>query len=282
MSGKRLASRNSPQRSLEELKGKLLTKPGGAEAWNRITRLLLTIPENRTFFFQRFGARSIRQVLRQVDRSREWLKQDFLLSPEQKAIVESSIRYAENLAWNALMEANFPQVKEWTLEGVLVPNEPESNDRRPSFKIVAWNRDTGEKRQIVIPREVYCDLDRRGLGLKDAFQQLGLFKLLWQGSVRNGLVSARQPQAWPLFTQNIVPALYEILIPFYPKTGNVLTQKDDRSLRLAYFPKQLFADMREILRQMRPDVFVNATPAQLIATIQRHLDRKQEITNFKE
>ncbi len=176
------------------------------------------------------------------------------------------------------MEANFPQVGDWMLDAVLVPSEDESADRRPSLKITAQNTRSGERRQIFIPREIYSDLDQRGSGLRDAFQQLGLWNLLWKGSVRSGVVSAWGPQGWPLFSQHVVPALYDILIPFYRTRGKWHTEKDELNDRPAYFPKELFADMVQILRQMRSDVFVSTTEKQLVAAVQRYLDRKHKIT----
>lgn len=78
-----------------------------------------------------------------------------------------------------------------------------------------------------------------------------------------------------MYTQSIIPQLYEFLAPYYLIRGHH-SEKRDASLekRKALFPKELLKDMLDILRMEHPHVFEQTTVNQLKASIQRHLARK--------
>ncbi len=138
--------------------------------------------------------------------------------------------------------------------------------------------ETHEARKTIIPGEEYHGLTQFGSAWKTAFERLGISHLLRQGRVHKGIISHRSTQGWPVFTQHLIPALYEYLLPYYRKPGHHLTKNDAMRMRTALFPKELLEDMLSILRLELPDVFGRATTAQLKAVIQRHLDRLRPLS----
>ena len=78
-----------------------------------------------------------------------------------------------------------------------------------------------------------------------------------------------------MYTQTIIPQLYEFLAPHYTNRGHH-SEGRDRAVerRKALFPKELLEDMLDILRMEHPHVFKQTTVNQLKASIQRYLARK--------
>ena len=88
----------------------------------------------------------------------------------------------------------------------------------------------------------------------------------------------RNPQGWPLFTQYVIPNLYEFLIPYYRTKGHYSSQRDGDAMepaRSALFPGKLLEDILEILRMAYSSWFAATTVPQLKAVLQRYLQRKQ-------
>jgi hypothetical protein len=146
---------------------------------------------------------------------------------------------------------------------------------RPALRITACQRDTGEIRRASIPHEPLDAPDLRANSFQRAFEELGLWEQLEKGSLRRYFISSRKAQGWPMYTQAIIPQLYEFLAPHYPNRGHHSEQRDRTvEKRKALFPKELLEDMLDILRMEHPHVFGQTSVNQLKASIQRHLPRK--------
>src|ERR1700693_4528429 len=63
----------------------------------------LDLPHATLFFQRQFGAHPTRRVLRQVERWKSWLEDDFILSAEQKKEIQKTLGGIEMFAWNALI-----------------------------------------------------------------------------------------------------------------------------------------------------------------------------------
>jgi len=230
-------------------------------------------------FVRRFGRRTIAAVLKQVNLWKRFLEKQSLLTVDDKRNVEKLVSGAELLAWHALLEANLPQVGPWTVFWVLLPTRIDAEGRaeylHPALKLTAIHRDSREKREAIIPAEEYNAPAKWPAAWGRAFEQLGISDLIDKGAVHQGLMSARQPKGWPLFTQFIIPALYEHLLPFYEELGHYSENRDTLATRKALFPKELLEHMLDILRLEHPDTFAHGTVGQLKAVIQRYLERKQ-------
>jgi hypothetical protein len=80
-----------------------------------------------------------------------------------------------------------------------------------------------------------------------------------------------------MYTQVIIPQLYEFLAPRYSSRAHHSEKRDTAAVqRKALFPKELLEDMLDILRMEYPHIFGQTTLNQLKATIQRHLARKAD------
>jgi hypothetical protein len=235
------------------------------------------LPQWRLFFERQFEGRTISQVLQQIERWKAFLRKDFLLLTNQKVELEKWILGAESLVWQALTEANFPQVGLWRLGLISVPTGQDDSGSVhifPGRRIVAFNVKTKETRQVLIPAEEFNDPARYGDAYRTAFKTLGIWDLLWKGSASRGLTSARKPQGWPVFTHIVIPQLYEYLIPYYKKPGHYSDRIDSPGRRRpARFPGELLQDMLELLR-MEPPLFGQTTVLHLKAVIQNYLARK--------
>ena len=243
------------------------------------------LPQWRLFFSRQFEGRTIRQVLQQIERWKTFLSRDFLLLPNQKAELGKWVLGAESLAWQALIQANCPQVGPWKLELNFVPTGQGDSGAVyifPGQRIVAFNVKTKEIREVVIPAEEFNDPARYGGAYRKAFKTLGIWDLLWKGSSGRGLISARKPQGWPVFTHIVIPQLYEYLIPYYKRPGHYSNRIDSADRRRpARFPGELLQDMLEILRMEHPHVFGRTTIPQLKAIIQKYLWRKDKSTKSR-
>jgi hypothetical protein len=236
------------------------------------------LPQWSLFFSRQFERRTIAEVLQQIERWKTILSEDFLLLPNQKAELEKWILGAEPLVWQALIEAKFPQVGPWKLGLSPVPtgqNDSGSVYTLPGQRITAFNQETKETREVLIPPEEFNDPARYGDAYRKAFRTLGIWDLLWKGPAGRGSISARKPQGWPLFTQTVVPRLYEYLIPHYNEPGHYSNRIDSPGPRRpARFPVKLLQDMLDVLRMEHPHMFGQTTVPQLKAVIQTYLARK--------
>jgi hypothetical protein len=240
------------------------------------------LPQWRLFFSRQFERRTISQVLEQVQRWKAFLSKDFLLLPVQKAELGRWILGAESLAWQALIQANFPQVGSWKLELIPVPTDQGDCGSMyifPGQRIVAFNVNTKETQEVLIPAEEFNDPARYGNAYRKAFETLGIWDLLWKGSAGRDLISARKPQGWPVFTHGVIPKLYEYLIRYYKQKPHYSDRIDSPEReRTANFPGELLQDMIELLRMEHPHVFSHTTVPQLKGAIQKYLDRKKQST----
>ena len=236
-------------------------------------------PQAAFLFVQRFGRRTLAEVLRQIERWKKFLKSDFLFLPSQRVEIIRMINETQLLACNALVQANLPRIGEWEMRYEWIPTGKDDAENpvyiRPALRITARHRGTGEIRQASIPHEPLDAPDLVANPFQRAFDEIGLWEKLEKGSLRSYLVSSRKAQGWPMYTQTIIPQLYEFLAPHYTNRGHH-SEGRDRAVerRKALFPKELLEDMLDILRMEHPHVFKQTTVNQLKASIQRHLARK--------
>jgi hypothetical protein len=249
--------------------------------WFKIKKMVSwPYPQARVIFMQRFGRRRpIASVLTEIDRWKYFLGKESLLTTEDKRSVEQLVRDAELLAWQALLEMNLPKIGPWTICQTLLRTEKDEKGR-PRYghprKVTAVHETTGERREALIPAEE-CNDPRRypDGGWRHAFETLGIWELVETGLVHKGVLTERpEPKSSPVFTQRIIPALYESLLPLYAKQGHHFTTRDSTEDRQALFPNELLQIVLDILRLEYPDIFAHATTASLKGAIQRHIDRK--------
>jgi hypothetical protein len=280
ISGKRAMSTSD-----QELLDRLSAHGIDPAHYYKIKRLVaLSFPQGRYRFFRQFGKRRIDQVLRQIDQARAFLAKDFLLSDEVKKQVEKFISIAEMLAWDALLEINSGKVGPWMMRSAYVPTGTDKRGRPkylyPSLLIVAIHMESKERRAGGIPGEVLKDFSNRAKAWKHTYEQLGIWDLVYRGSVHKGVVSAREPQGWAVFTKEIIPRLYEHLLPYYRKQGHYSQQRDNVESGKVQFPKELFEDMLLILRIEHPGFFDRTSVHQLKSVIQRFLQSRRESTEL--
>jgi len=148
----------------------------------------------------------------------------------------------------------------------------------PAREIIAVNRASKEPpRRAKLPGGESLDLASETAAWRQAFEELGLWDILWKGDLSRRLISNRAPQGWQVFTQSIIPRLYEFLAPYYHVPGHFSEKTDADSpllKRPARFSGELLEDMLEILRLEYPSYFEKTSLPQLKALIQRHLSRK--------
>jgi hypothetical protein len=248
-----------------------------ASQYFHIKRILASdLPQSILFFQRDFGPHTPAQVLRQVDRWRHLLRRDCIVRDEQRSDLEATIDRAELFAWRSVIASIFPKLGEWNLSTQRIPRT-EVEDGRPVFmpdiQITANNETTGERRDAGV-----AGCDRLGPAWcqewRKALEELGLFKLaMSQSSGQPRLVSSRSLQAWPIFTQNAIPRLYEFLLPYYQTKGHVWSEHESNLKRDAYYPKDLLRDMLNILQIEEIGVYGSMKANQLKSVIQRHLGR---------
>src|SRR6266851_2045780 len=95
-----------------------------------IKMVSLHLPHATLFFERQFGAHTARQVLRQIERWKRLLKDDFILSAVQKGEIQKALGGIEMFAWNALIEASFPKLGPWRLSKRFLPT---GQDPKPRF-----------------------------------------------------------------------------------------------------------------------------------------------------
>jgi hypothetical protein len=277
-----MGSRRRTKRSSRDVFARL--GDHGVENYGIIKKIVaLDLPQWRLFFARQFERRTISQVLRQVERWKAFLSRDFLLLPNQKAELEKWIQQAELLVWSALIESNW-EVGPWRLGFSFVPTGQDDCGSVyifPGQRIVALNVKTKETREALIPGEEFNDPARCGDAYRRAFKTLGIWSLLMKGPPGQGVISARRPQGWPVFTQIVIPRLYEYLIPYYQEPGHYSERIDSAEVRRhARFPGELLRDMLDILQMEHPHFFSQTTLPQLKAAIQKYLYRRTKSTKL--
>ncbi len=240
------------------------------------------LPQFILFYTRQYGHRPIAQVLRQIEQWKNLLKKDLVLSEDQRKELERTILRAEAMVWNALIQANLPQVGPWAVHLGLVPTGQDGSGQPlylfPPVRITAVNQETQEVRETIVP---HGDPNSSAGGTyRKAFQELGLYDLLGKGFPAQGLVTARNPQGWPIFTRYVIPNLYEFLFPYYRTVGHYSEKRDQAPKldRAAYYPKELLEDMVDILKVEHPYWFDDYTVDKLKAVIQRYLVKKASST----
>lgn len=261
-----------------------LAKRGVSDEYGTIKQIVsFGLPQMILLYTRQYGHRPIAQILRQIDQWKDLLKKECVLPATQRSELQRTILGAEALVWNALIEANLPQVGPWTLRMALVPTGKGEGGGPiyvyPPVKITAVNRETQEVRETIIP---YNDPTSSSTGdaYRKAFKELDLYDLIKKDSPARGLVSARKPQGWPIFTRYVIPKLYEFLLPYYQRAGHH-SDKWDRAPELdrrALYPKELLEDMVDILKVEHRSWFADYTVRRLKAVIQRHLAKKARST----
>jgi hypothetical protein len=244
-----------------------------------------SFPQARFRFYREFRGRTINQVLRQIDKDRKFLAKDFILPAEEKLRFEKSFSIAEMLAWQAILEINCYQVGHWRIETVQLPTawdeDGQPQYRNPNLKIIAVHIESEEERQAIIPGQELADFGKRAQAWKHAYQQLGIWDLVYLDSVNKGVLSARRPHAWAVFTKYIIPRLYEYLLPYYEKPGHYSRNRDTFKAGKAQYPNELFEDMLLILHLELPEFFSDASACQIKAAIQKYLEKRKSTISSK-
>ena len=235
-------------------------------------------PQACVLFVQQFGRRTISQVLDQIDKTRQFLEEDFLFSADERSAVANSVLRTELLTWQALLESNWPKIGPWRLSSVILPTGRDSNQqpvyRRPALKVTAVHVETKEMREADIPGKQWNDPASWPSAWKRAFEELGIWGLVAKGVVQRRVTRAGRPQGWPIFTQWVIPRLYEYLLPHYAKRGHYSEWRDSLTSRNALFSNELLEDMLLILRFEHPGTFDDKTAGQLKANVQHYLERR--------
>ena len=253
------------------------------EYWE-IKQVYFDIPQYALLFERQFGERTFKQALDAVTRWKDVLKNDCLLPLGLRAEVERTVLATESIVWQAIIEVN-DRVGDWQLQWIPIPTgqgEAGPVYIDPGVRVIAHNSKTKEIREHVIPGEKWNDLKSTGETVRQAFEKLGLWEILWRGRSIHRLTSKRLPQGWPLYTKSVIPRLYELLAPRYQLPGHHSEKTDANDPKLkrpARFPQELLEDMLEILRLETPTFFQDTTLAQLKAVVQRHLSRKENPQN---
>jgi len=204
------------------------------------------------------------------------LATDFILSADQRKDIEKSIALAEMLAWNVLREMSFPRLGPWHLSCALLPTSIKNGQPvylYPSIEVVAINETTQEERRVVIPGRK-ADGTSPLEAWRTGFEKLGLLELVLKQRPRKRSVSRVQVRPWPVYTQVVIPRLYEFMLPYYRIRGHVWSEKEENLTRDAYYPKDLLKDMLAILQQRHPQAFAFKTAIDLKSVIQRHRERR--------
>lgn len=254
-----------------------------ADYW-KIQRIVeRPFPQERYWFFRQFGKRTIEQVLSDIDQAKVFLAEDRILSAEARAECEKSIAIAEMIVWQAIREVN-SRVGPWTIHTGLVRIETFDGEEvlydHTNLKIIAVHDETGEQR-IAIIQQSELKIPPEANAWKRAYQELGIWELVYLGPVYKRVLSQRDPQGWPIFTKDIVPSLYEFLLPYYKVRGHYSQKRDRLKVGNAQFPKEMFEDMISILQIENPGFFDKTTSDQLAAVIQRYLAKKSKLPKLR-
>jgi hypothetical protein len=254
---------------------------------NMIRHILAHIPQATLFFQRLFPQRSFEQVFDDLDRWRKFLERDRLLSPEEKHSLQRILVGKELIAFNALLENLSSQHGQWLLQASLVPSGHDENGSPlytpPGLKLSAQHQETKEAFVVLLHPSQLSSPAECASSWRKLFVILRLRGVKIKASEYEQLVSARDPQGWPIFTRYIVPQLYDCLIQSFPRKahyydlpGQVVAAEPQAN---AMYPQELLETMVEILRFGLPDIFHSTTVADVRGVIQRHLSRSRKDTN---
>jgi hypothetical protein len=249
--------------------------------------ILAHIPQATLFFQRQFPHHSFEQVFGDLDRWRKFLERDRLLSPEEKQSLQRILVGKELMACNALLENLSSQHGQWLLQASLVPSGHDENGSPlytpPGLKVRAQRQETEEAFAILLHPSQLSSPAECASSWRELFVILRLRGVKVEASEYERLVSARDPQGWPIFTRYIVPQLYDCLIQSFPSKGHYYDPPNGVVARTpqanAMFPQELLETMVEILRFGLPDIFHSTTVAYVRGVIQRHLARSRKDIN---
>jgi len=264
----------------QEVLDRLLARGIKPADYIKIKRIVsFDIPHGLLIFAERFGRRSIAQVMAQIEGWRRFLERDALFTDDEKGKVERLLQGVELVVGQALQDVNWLHIGPWIITPVILPTGQDAQGQpeylQPGLRLTAVHGESKEERSAVISGEELNDPSKRSGAWKRAFEELGIWDIVARDAVNPRVTRAGRPQGWPVFTQFVIPRLYEDLIPHYPKIGHHSEKRDTLSVGMARVPKELLEDMLLILRFEHPGTFEETTISQLRADVQRYLERKQ-------
>jgi hypothetical protein len=235
------------------------------------------IPHGLLLFAQRFGHRSIKEVLAQVAHWREFLESDTLLTDDEKRTVARVLEGVELVVCQALMDANLLNIGPWVMRAEYLPTAHDEKGKaiyiRPGTRVTAENRKTGARRSVHIAGEESNDTAKRIGAWKLALEELGIWDLVDRGTIYPSVMRGGRPRGWPTFTKFVIPRLYEHLAPHYQHPGHYSEKRDMLKTRKALYPRELLEDMLLILRFEHPGTFEDMTFRQVKADIQHYVEQ---------
>ncbi len=180
------------------------------------------------------------------------------------------------LSW---ISAN-PRVGNLVIDCSMIPHPKlDDSDTRelasPSIRITVFK----EMAERTIPPDTVANPVAYAEALEQALKELGIWEILRKDNPAAKLVNERAMRGWPIFTQFVIPALYEMMHPHYPARANYSEKIDGEAFepqRPARAPIQLLRDMLDILKTERPDVFQDYDTASLKEVIRSYVRNKTE------
>jgi hypothetical protein len=250
----------------------------------RIKAVLLDIPHEQLFFARNWSGKSFGQLLTEMDRQRALLEKLWHNLPgwEQLNISHASMR-ARILQQVLIVNQ---QVGNWTIQTryilhpILEPSDTRSH-AWPSLCISVLDRCDGSTRQVVIPPESFETSAKHAEALERAMKELGIWEELQKNNPAVSLLSKRSGSGWPLFTQLIIPRLYELMQPHYEVRANYSERLDGAQCepqRSAIAPKELLRDMLDVLTLEFPQEFGQYKLSALKTAISRYVQGKESET----
>jgi hypothetical protein len=224
------------------------------------------LPHPMLYFQKQFPHRTPAQVVAQIGVWREFLLKDFVLSDSEKELIARSLGALEFSARLAIVDHLVHFSEPWRVETKLILDS-NHNCPRPTLKIMATHSKTGKRREALVPPKEIAGANWWSIWEK-ALTRMGLLQFAME-NYSHKLFTRREPHAWPIFTQVVIPRLYLALAPYYRKPGNVhVPQEGERD---AQYPIELLRDMAEMLRQAHPEIFSKLKTQHLKARIQNYL-----------
>jgi hypothetical protein len=267
----KVALRSNALPIFERLQGRGI----GQDQYTQIKKIvILETPQAAVAFQRQFPKLTPKQVLQKVTQLRRCWKSDDLISEETKEKLESELGLAEFVAWYGLVEVAFSYpVGPWTLSRRLISTFKAADQSlvTTTQRVTAVRGGSGEVRTA----DIECGGSKisYSTAYQSAFRELGILDLILDLQLEKPLVSGHAERGWPIYTRQVVPSLYEFLLPYYVKPGHIWSHECSQR-RNARFPKELFEDMLDILKVEHPIAFREANVNQLKATVSRHLTRR--------
>ncbi len=249
------------------------------ERYIEIKRIVsFDIPHGLLLFAQRFGRRSIKQVMAEVARWRKFLGSDALLTDDEKHAIARMLQGAEQVVCQALMDASLLNIGPWVITAEALPTTHDK-DGKPIYvpmglRIATTNRTTGERHSVDIAGAELNDPTKRLGAWKRAFEQLGIWDLIEKGRVYPHVMRGGVPRSWPTFTKVVIPRLYDYLRPHYQRRGHYSEKRDEMKAPKAQFQRELLEVMLLILRHEHPGTFEEMTINHIKADVQHHFERR--------